>query len=62
HGPIKSAIDELEQARMAFGKMIYEKGGAAPGAEDPAEDTSGDTEAAAGEDDAIDAEFEVKDS
>lgn len=42
--------------------MIYEKGDAAPGTEDAAEDTSADAEAAAGEDDAIDAEFEVKDS
>jgi molecular chaperone DnaK len=60
HEPIKSAIDELEQARTAFGKMIYEKSDAAPDAEDATDDASDD--AGAGEDDAIDAEFEVKDS
>jgi molecular chaperone DnaK len=58
---IKSAVSELEQASHAFSKTLYEAGakpgaGAAPGA---------DGTAAAGgssEDDAIDAEFEVKDT
>jgi molecular chaperone DnaK len=63
HESIKSVIDELEQARMAFGKMVYEKTESAPAAEDAAaEESSGDAAEAAGEDDAIDAEFEVKDS
>ncbi len=54
---IKSAVEELEQASHAFSKTIYEK--AAP--EAPSEDGSeaeGATESA--DDDAIDAEFEVK--
>ena len=67
---IKSAIDELEQASHALSKSLYESaapgpdatgaaagpspegGGAAPGAD----------AAGSGDDDAIDAEFEVKDS
>ncbi len=57
---IKSAKDELEQARMAFGKMVYEKTEGAPGAD--GSDGDGGGEASASEDDAIDAEFEVKDS
>jgi molecular chaperone DnaK len=49
---IKSATGELETAREAFNKILYEKG--------PAK-ASGDGGAAAkGDDDAIDAEFEVK--
>ena len=59
---LKSAVEELEQASHAFSKTIYEKAGAAEaaaadagGAPPEAEDTSGD-------DDAIDAEFEVKDA
>lgn len=55
---IKSAVGELEQARMAFGKMVYERsGGDAAG---PKRDTG--AAAAQGADDAIDAEFEVKDN
>lgn len=54
---IKTATSELEQASQAFGKVLYEKAGAAAGApetggEAAAEDTP--------DDDAIDAEFEVK--
>jgi molecular chaperone DnaK len=54
---LKAAVDELEQASHAFSKTIYEKAGAAAeaGATPTAEDTAGD-------DDAIDAEFEVKDA
>lgn len=54
---IKSATNELEQAAQAFSKVLYEKAGSGAG---PA---GGDAGAAAesGEDeDAIDAEFEVK--
>ena len=58
---IKSAVSELEQASHAFSKTLYESGakaqssaGAAPGS-----DGSG---AAGGEEEAIDAEFEVKDT
>ena len=54
---IKSATGELEQAAQAFGKVLYEKagaGGATPEAPPQAEGSSG------ADDDAIDAEFEVK--
>lgn len=52
---IKSATSELEQAAQAFGKVLYEKAGAAaPGGDAPA------PEASSSDDDAIDAEFEVK--
>lgn len=63
---LKAAIDELEAASHAFSKTIYEKVGpeaaaggadAAAGAEAP--ESAG---AASGDDDAIDAEFEVKDA
>jgi len=64
---IKSALHDLEQASHALSKVLYEAaqaqqagaapgGGAAPGAE-----TTG-AQAPSGDDDAIDAEFEVKDS
>lgn len=49
---IKSATSELEQASAAFSKTLYEKAGAAS--------AGGETSTGA-EDDAIDAEFEVKD-
>jgi len=49
---IKSATSELEQASAAFSKTLYEKAGAAS--------TSAGNETKP-EDDAIDAEFEVKD-
>ena len=52
---IKSAVSELEQASHAFSKTLYEAGAkAAAGDGKPA------GAAPAGEDDAIDAEFEVK--
>ncbi|HUY88522.1 MAG TPA: molecular chaperone DnaK [Pirellulales bacterium] len=58
---IKSAVSELEQASHAFSKTLYETGakagadaGAAPGPDGSA--------AGGSEEDAIDAEFEVKDS
>jgi molecular chaperone DnaK len=55
---IKSAISALEQASHAFSKTLYEQGakagaGAAPGQSSAPGKSSG-------EDDAIDAEFEVK--
>ena len=59
---IRSAISELEQASHAFSKTLYEKaqssGAAATG---KAERSGGDSEPAQRDDDAIDAEFEVKD-
>jgi molecular chaperone DnaK len=57
---IKSAISELEQASHAFSKILYEKSqtASAPDAEGGQAD---DSSAPAGDDDAIDAEFEVKD-
>ncbi|MCH2125430.1 MAG: molecular chaperone DnaK [Pirellulaceae bacterium] len=53
---IKAAADELEQASQAFSKVLYEKTAESGG------DTAGDAEASEGskDDDAIDAEFEVK--
>lgn len=55
---IRSASDELEAASQAFSKVLYEKVGA--GAQSGA---AGETQSNAGqEDDAIDAEFEVKDN
>ncbi|HEV3004043.1 MAG TPA: molecular chaperone DnaK [Pirellulales bacterium] len=58
---IKSAVSELEQASHALSKTLYEAGakagaGAAPGPNGGAPSSGG------GDDDAIDAEFEVKDS
>lgn len=55
---IRSASDELEAASQAFSKVLYEKAGAGaqPGT------TGGEEKAAAADDDAIDAEFEVKDN
>ncbi|MEZ6134012.1 MAG: molecular chaperone DnaK [Pirellulaceae bacterium] len=52
---IKSATSELEQAAQAFSKVLYEKAGSAG-------DTSAQPQgaAASADDDAIDAEFEVK--
>ena len=55
---IKSAIEELEQASHAFSKAIYEKTGAAGAS--PEGDAPQPKSSAAGGDDAIDAEFEVK--
>ncbi len=49
---IKSATSELEQASAAFSKTLYEKAGAA---------STGASDESKPEDDAIDAEFEVKD-
>jgi molecular chaperone DnaK len=60
---IRSAISELEQASHAFSKTLYESAkaagaaGAAPGATDGAASSGGK---AKGDDDTIDAEFEVK--
>jgi molecular chaperone DnaK len=55
---IRSASDELEAASQAFSKVLYEKAGAgAAGAGD-----AGAKPQAAEDDDAIDAEFEVKDN
>lgn len=55
---LKSAIDGLEQASHAFSKTLYEASGAA-GAAPGADPTAGDGKKP-GEDEAIDAEFEVK--
>jgi molecular chaperone DnaK len=56
---LKSAVEELEQASHAFSKTIYERAGAA-GAESATAGASPGTENKGGDDDAIDAEFEVK--
>lgn len=56
---IRAAVNSLEQASHAFSKTLYERGGSAePGAESA---TTGGAESGKGPgDDAIDAEFEVK--
>ncbi len=58
---IKSALDELEQASHAFSKTLYEAGtraaGPAPGAD---ASPGGDGARKPAEEEAIDAEFEVK--
>ncbi len=56
---IKSAVEELEQASHAFSKAMYETTGAAT-ENDAAATEAESPEAASSEDDAIDAEFEVK--
>ena len=58
---MKSAISELEQASHALSRTLYE-GGQRPGGEPGAQPGPGATAGAPPEDDAIDAEFEVKDS
>jgi molecular chaperone DnaK len=54
---IKSATSELEQAAQAFSKVLYEKAGAA----DARASSNASSSASVADDDAIDAEFEVKD-
>lgn len=54
---IKSATSELEQAAQAFGKVLYEKAGAGPDASAAGAEGAA---ASSSDDDAIDAEFEVK--
>ena len=56
---IKSAISDLEQASMAFGKILYERAQATPEGTGSADSGASDS---GSDDDAIDAEFEVKDS
>ncbi|MEM1227334.1 MAG: molecular chaperone DnaK [Planctomycetota bacterium] len=59
---IKAASDELEAASQAFSKVLYEKTDGNPAGADGAADAAGAAAASGGEDDdAIDAEFEVKD-
>ena len=60
---IKGAVKELEQASHALSKAMYESAQAEGGAGDAPADAAaegGDAGASASEDDAIDAEFEVK--
>lgn len=58
---IKSAVHELEQASHALSKTLYEKAGAQPGAAPGAgPGPEAKPSSSGGEDDAIDAEFEVK--
>ena len=56
---IKQATDELEAAAQAFSKVLYEKTEAAGGADEAPAGTG--AAAADNDDDAIDADFEVKD-
>jgi molecular chaperone DnaK len=57
---IKSAVDELEQASHAFSKTLYEAGARAAGPTPGPGPTSGDGARKPAEEEAIDAEFEVK--
>jgi len=57
---IKSAVSELEQASHAFSKTLYESGAKAGAAAGAAPGPDGSAAGGAGEEDAIDAEFEVK--
>jgi molecular chaperone DnaK len=60
---IKSAISELEAASHALSKTLYEAAGAGAGAAaGPAGGSTTDASGGSSDDDAIDAEFEVKDS
>ena len=56
-GAIKSSVSDLEQASHALSKVLYEKAQAGT-----ASASDGTSTEAAGDDDAIDAEFEVKNS
>jgi hypothetical protein len=47
---------------MAFSKTLYEKSGAADGNAGDADEPPADSTGGSSDDDAIDAEFEVKDS
>ena len=61
---IKAAVHELEQASHALSKTLYEKAGAqagaAPGAAGPGPEPGAKPSAPSGDEDTIDAEFEVK--
>jgi molecular chaperone DnaK len=57
---LKSAIEELEQVSHAFSKAIYEKAAAAQGSTEGGSAEQPATAGSNGDDDAIDAEFEVK--
>ncbi len=62
---IKSALSELEQASHALSKTLYETAaqpGAAPGADEAGPTPEAEAAEPTADDDAIDAEFEVKDS
>ena len=61
---IKSAVSDLEQAAHAFSKTLYERGQASGGggAAHGSPEGGGPTSSGHADDDAIDAEFEVKDS
>ena len=59
---IKTAISELEQVSHAFSKTLYETTGAGADGDAPAASADVGEPGAAVDDDAIDAEFEVKDS
>ena len=58
---IKDAVKELEQASHALSKVMYESAGADGGADGgDAAQASSEPETVPADDDAIDAEFEVK--
>ena len=60
---IKAALSQLEQASHAFSKSLYERAGAAAGAQAAGSTagSGGGSRSAGGDEDTIDAEFEVKD-
>jgi molecular chaperone DnaK len=53
---IKSAVNDLEQAQQAFSKVLYERSQGAPASGESQQEGG----APGGDDDTIDAEFEVK--
>ena len=57
---IKSAVNELDQASHAISKALYEKGGAGAASADGGSTSNGTSGSTSADDDAIDAEFEVK--
>ena len=57
---VRSAISELEQASHAFSQTLYSAGAAAPGGEQPGAEAAGEGQGPDTDDEAIDAEFEVK--
>jgi molecular chaperone DnaK len=59
---IRSSISELEQASQAFSKTLYEKAQSASAETPEAAGGAAGTSDSSSDDDAIDAEFEVKDS
>ncbi len=59
--PIEAALRELETASSELGKIVYEQAAKEAGGESAAAQDASNANASSGDDDVIDAEFEVKD-